>query len=217
MIMTKPVPSAGRKMVVAGLGVLFACVLRAGNVSEPVGVFTDPDTTSFWRTAPSSVFTLDLDYPTGASSVDVEVKGGVFNAVYRGITASEMNLTLPQATKTDEENVYELSLTFDDGTVRKSSFAVISNQSTGDEATAVIGATPGTGTVKAKTVMPLPYGTTALTVDGDPVVSGSTGPQGWFVLGRRIRGRQYVLEMTPDREYEALLFYPMLGSRVSFK
>ena len=189
---------------------LVAGAVRASDTSEAIGVFTETDTTSFWRTAASSSFTVELDYLTGADSVTVGVRGVKFSRTWEGVTASSIAIDLPAASAHDE-NVYTLTLAFNDGTVRTASFAVIASQTAGDEAVARFGRAVGTGEVTAKSVLPLPYGMTDLTVDGEPVTTGSTGPQGWFVCGKMTRG-EHAFCLTADRDYEADLTYVAPGA-----
>ncbi len=183
----------------------------ASDISGPIGVFVDPDTTSFWRTASSSTFTVDLDYPSGATSVSIDVVGAKFHRRWEGVTAGSWTLELPAT-----ENVYALSFAFDDGTTNNCSFAVIASQANGAEAVATMGQTPGAGDVVFNSVLPVPFGTSALTVDDVPVVNGCTGPQGWFVCGKMSSG-EHSFALTADREYDAQLKFVAPGMAITIR
>lgn len=200
-----------RSIMTVAVLLLTAGRVCASDTSDAIGVFVETEKTSFWRTSASPSFSVDLDYPPQADSVAVDVRGAKFHRTWEGVTAPSIAIDLPAASA-DDENVYTLTLTFNDGTVRTASFAVVASQAVGDETVATFGRTAGTGEVTARSVLPLPYGTTDLTVDGEPVTSGSTGPQGWFVCGKMSRGEHEFVLTDGAGAHEALLEYMAPGS-----
>ena len=157
---------------------------------------------AFWSTATNSTVTLPVMFPKGASSATLQVTGAGCSATYPGITSDSFDLVLPAATETKQENVYDLTLTFDDGTVRSARFAVTVGATDGNEGGVPCRLWYGTSSwrrsVKAA-VIPLPQGTASLSVDGNTVYSDVEGSQGWYALGPLTRGVGYALTLT-DQE-----------------
>ena len=93
--------------------------------SEPTFVFLRPETSSFWNTATNSTMTLPIDYPTGATRATLTVNGDKYAKSYANITNDSFDLELPPPTSFEKENVYDLVLTFDDGTVRTAKLGLV--------------------------------------------------------------------------------------------
>ena len=74
------------------------------------------DSGSFWHTATNSTITVPLDFKDDATSATLTVRGSKYQRVYEGITTSEFTFSLPPADDIAHEDVYELSLVFDNGT-----------------------------------------------------------------------------------------------------
>jgi hypothetical protein len=121
--------------------------------------------------------------------------------VYEGITTSEFTFTLPPADDITREDVYELSLSFDNGTEMSARLGLPCGIMPGTEgSTRCISErsarwqnTYGNG------LMPIPAGATALSVGGTPVTdatSGYTGAQGWLALGPVEVGTPVAVSMT---------------------
>ena len=158
-------------------------------MSQSAFVYLQPDTTSFWRTATNSVLALNIDYPDGAGSASLSVSGAGYAALYENITTNVFELHLPEASSPETENVYDLTLTFDDGTVQRARLGLIQGLAeNGTGSTRCIAPFEGREWNKMRTraVMPIPYGTTsfAVSVNGVQVAadSGLDGAQGWYVL-----------------------------------
>ena len=156
--------------------------------SERAFVFVNRGTSSYWHTATNCVLALPVEMPEGATSATLSVTGLRHSATYANITASPFLLTLPAATSTETENVYDLTLTFNDAgaTVRTARLGLIKGYNM-----TVRGATRCLapkeqrkwGWVKGRrAVFPIPYGMTAFTVGGTAMDTGLGGDQGWYAL-----------------------------------
>ena len=180
---------------VAGMA-LFSSTLMVGSTaradgltSDPAFVFLAPETSYFWRTATNNVMTLPVVFPDGADSATLAVTGLSYTASYPGITTNEFTLTLPPAAKSSEENVYDLTLTFNDGTVRSARLGLIQGLAPGGEGSTRCLAPFGGRKwrkVDKRAVLPVPYGVKAFSfqVDGQGPIAetGLDGAAGWYAF-----------------------------------
>ncbi len=158
--------------------------------SEPTFVFLRPETSSFWHTATNNVMTLPIDYPVGASSASLSVTGDGYAKTYTGLAGDSFDLELPAPNSPSEENIYDLVLSFDDGTERRARLGLIQGLGADSEgATRCLAPAEGRvwNKVKNRAVMPIPYGMESfkMSIDGgDPVEveTGLDGAQGWYAL-----------------------------------
>ena len=165
--------------------------------SEPTFVFLRPETSSFWNTATNSTMTLPIDYPMGAKSATLDVSGVKYHRFYENIVESSFDLLLPEPTSPENENVYDLTLTFDDGTVRTAKLGLIQGLSPDAEGTTRCLAPVGAGVwnqANKRAVIPIPYGTESFAVNGEVVDTGLKGAQGWYALKGR-SGETYSLSL----------------------
>ena len=184
MIMTRKVAS------LVGASLLAVASPGTEIESEETFVFLRPETSSFWNTATNSTMSLPIDYPNGATKATLEVKGIGYDKTYLDITADSHELELPVPDSPQAENVYELKLTFNDGTVRTAKLGLIQGLSPDSEgSTRCLAPSEGAlwNTLKKRAVMPIPYGTTSFTmsVNGGEVTNvdtGLNGAQGWYAL-----------------------------------
>ena len=165
--------------------------------SEPTFVFLRPETSSFWNTATNNTMTVPIDYPVGATRASLSVSGIGYAREYAGLTGPDFTFELPAPTSPDTENVYDLALTFDDGTVRRAKLGLIEGLSPDSEGTTRCLA-PAQGavwnTLDKRAVLPIPYGTTSFTVNGVETDTGLDGAQGWYALRGR-SGETYSLSL----------------------
>ena len=203
-----------RVFFVLTASVLAAAAHGAGSISDAVFVYLRPETSSFWNTATNSVVDLPIEFPAGANSATLEVKGLGYSRTYRDITDNTFELELPEAVSARTENVYGLTLSFDDGTVRTAKIGLLHGATSGDEgATRCIpfADSPGWSRIKYRAVLPVPYGMTSFTYSlngGDPVEvdTGLDGAQGWYALGPVANGDDVSLSMeTADGSVDAAL------------
>ena len=183
-----------RKMAgVVGAAVVSLAVSATELTSGPTLVFTRPETSSFWNTATNNVMTVPIDFPADATRATLTVSGVGYSATYGNIERGTDSFTfeLPRANSPQTENVYDLSLSFDDGTVRTAKLGLIEGLSPNAEGTTRCLA-PANGRVwdnvrGGRAVLPVPYGADeiSVTVNGETRTepTGLNGAQGWFALG----------------------------------
>ena len=206
-----------RKMAtVVGASVLSVAVGAAELTSEPTFVFLRPETSSFWHTATNNQMTVPIDYPEGASSASLAVSGLGYDKEYVDIVkvgldegSNEFTFELPVPSSPETENVYDLTLTFDNGVTRTAKLGLIQGLSPDAEGTTRCLAPSGSkvwSKVKGQAVLPIPYGMTSLKVNGADVDTGLDGAQGWYALGKIDPNEPVSLSMTADgKEYMASL------------
>lgn len=199
-------PIVGMLVVVAAM---FAQPVLAedGAWSDPAFVFLKPETSSFWRTATNSVVTLPVKYPEGATSADLTVNGVGYSRMYADIPEGDFDLELPVADSPENENVYELALSFNDGTVRTAKLGLIQGLMTdGNGATRCIAPKDGArwSKTRSRAVMPIPYGmkSFSVVVNGKEVDDGFglDGAQGWYALSGLKTGDTIDLSLSKEGE-----------------
>lgn len=134
-------------------------------------------------------------------------------ATYGGIVTYLFTVTLPAASSPKTENVYDLALSFDDGTVWTAKVGVVQGHSIGSEGVVRCVLPHDSITwrkVKYRAVLPIPYGTDSVTVlrDGaEPVVvdAGLGGAQGWFALAPIVCGERLSVSIPDDGTQSASL------------
>ena len=148
--------------------------------------FLLPDSNILWRTAPCAEFEVPVSLPYGASEATLVVAGYRYRREYTGIADGMFSLSLPPANNGDGENVYDLTLTFNDAaaTTQHAKLAVVRGAAVGSVAEAEVRTadTSAWGGVRLKAVMPVPSGVDAVSVDGQPVDAGLWQSPGWFLL-----------------------------------
>ena len=86
----------GRNLLRAALLATASAMCMAGNAatSDPTLVFLRPSESSFWRTATNASFTVNIDYPEGAGSAELTVKGCTIALNLSDSTASAAGITV---------------------------------------------------------------------------------------------------------------------------
>ena len=185
MIMTRKVAS------LVGASMLAVASPGTEIESEETFVFLRPETSSFWNTATNSTMSLPIDYPNGATKAKLEVTGVGYSKVYENITSDSFDIELPVPDSPQTENVYDLKLTFDnEATVRTAKLGLIQGLSPDAEgATRCLAPAEGSvwEKVKYRAVLPIPYGTTSLSMQTNggewkELDTGLNGAQGWYAL-----------------------------------
>ena len=164
----------------------------AERTSDRAFIILRPETSSFWVTATNSSMSVPIVFPEGAQSAELAIVGdaGNYSAAYSvvrdGLDATELSFSLPEPKEPRQENVYSLTLTFDDGkTVRTAKLALVQGLEQGAEGSTRCISPYGSGKwqkVYGRAVLPVPYGTTSLSVNGNIVDTGLGGAQGWYAL-----------------------------------
>ena len=198
---------ARKVAALAGAAVLTVSAPAAKLSSEPTFIFLRPETSSFWNTATNSTMTLPIDYPSGATKATLTVNGVDYRKVYPDLTGDLIEIDLPAPDSPKTENVYELSLTFDNGaTPRTAKLGLIQGLDSGAKGSTRCIA-PASGkvweTAKYRAVLPIPYGTETFSVklnDGEwrDVDTGLNGAQGWYALSPISKGDSVSLSYLAD-------------------
>ena len=175
--------------------------------STTFDVFTRPDDTYTWRTAPVGDFTVSWTFPMGATTAKLIVEGIGYAQTNENISATSFTLSLPAASE-GSENVYALTLVFNDGTVKTASLGRIRGSVQGSAATIRYAPVPSDASVTQRvskvSVFTIPPETSSLQVDGVdlPFVPGA-GYLAWMCPDRE----PYAFSLTvgEDETYEAAL------------
>ena len=173
--------------------------------TDPCCVFLRPEVSSFWRTATNNVVTLPVRFPEGATSATLTVTGASYSCTYENVPAGDFNLALPEPLTLEQENVFDLALSFDNGTVRTAKLGLVTGRISADEgSTRCIASKTSArwGRMRTRAVMPIPYGVTAfsVSVNGTEVSSdtGLDGARGWYVLDNVSLGDAVSLSLEAD-------------------
>ena len=177
-----------RCLLIVGLVTILSASLFAdtGDSNRAV-VLLRPDETSFWRTATNSVIAVPVDMPPMATSAILTVRGVKYGKEYEISSSGDFIVSLPPAVSAKAENVYDMTLAFNDGTVRTAKLGLVQGYAAGPGEGAVTRVLAPKGDSKWKgahrrTVLPIPYGMTSLTVNGVATDTGLGGAQGWYAL-----------------------------------
>lgn len=192
------------------LSVMFVAESAAGALSESFTAFLRPDESSFWRTAGGSSVTVPVDFPSGAQTATLAVEGvgSGYSKVYGGIAEESFRFELPEAADSQSEDVYELTLSFDDEakTVRTAKIALVKGlmpDASGKTRCLVPEHSRKWNRVNGgRAVVPVPCGATSLAVDGAEC-PGLDGKQGWCVIGNLKSGEAAEAVLTVGGEQYA--------------
>jgi hypothetical protein len=146
--------------------------------STTCAVIVKPDETAFWRTATNSTFEVSWLFPAGAQKAKLSVVGMGAEYVYDNLTESRKTLVLPPPVTA--EDVYKLTLLFDDDSEQSCLLGVVRGAQEGDAAV-VDYASDSNLTwrrTKTKAVFPIPFGAEKITVNGREYPLD--GAAGWF-------------------------------------
>lgn len=176
------------------VALLFATVMlpcegnAAGSRSGSTFVFVHPENTSFWCTAKSNKLVLPVDMPKGASSATLTVRGcGGYEVRYSNVSAKEIRIDLPAVTSWSTENVYDLSLSFDDAseTIRHARVGLVKSYSSGAQGMTRCLSPVGTklwSRASGRIVFAVPRGATSLAMNGEEINVGLDGARGWCAI-----------------------------------
>ena len=123
--------------------------------------------------------------------------------------SNEFTFELPVPSSPETENVYDLTLTFDNGVTRTAKLGLIQGLSPDAEGTTRCLAPAGSkvwNKVKGQAVLPIPYGMKTLKINGVDTDTGLDGAQGWYALGKIEPNETVTLSgVAGDVEYAASL------------
>ena len=211
----------GKLAALVGAAMVSAAVSAEELASELTFVFLRPETSSFWNTATNSTMTVPINYPSGATAATLSVTGLGYAQTYSDITGNSFTFELPAPTSPETENVYDLTLAFDNGVTRTAKPGLVQGLSPNAEG-ATRSLAPATARVWRKVigraVLPIPYGTTSFTVNGVKTETGLGGAQGWYAIGGIDPDKSVSLALVAgDMEYAASLLGGGTGLMLVFK
>jgi len=158
--------------------------------SDATFVFLQPDTSSFWRTVTNSTMTIPIYYPSGATKADLQVEGMEYSKSYLDITADSVEIELPPPTTERTENVYTLTLSFDNDTVQTAQLGSVrgyARNAAGVARCVIPEESASWKKFKYRAVLPVPHGMKDLSLslnggEPQPLETGLNGAQGWCGL-----------------------------------
>ena len=161
-----------------------------GSKSDATFVFLQPETSSFWRTATNSTMTIPVYHPKDATKADLTVEGMQYSKSYNDITSDSVDIELPAPANERTENVYTLTLSFDDGTVQTAKLGAVrgyAKDAAGVARCVIPEESASWKKFKYRAVLPVPYGMKDLSLSlngGEPLLleTGLDGAQGWYGL-----------------------------------
>lgn len=211
-----------RKMAtLVGAAMVSVAVPAEELTSEATFVFLRPETSSFWNTATNNTMTVPIDYPAGAKKAALAVTGLGYSEEYTDLTGDAFTFTLPPAASPETENVYDLTLTFDNGTIRTAKLGLVQGLSPDAEGTTRCLAPAGSkvwNRVKGQAVLPIPYGMRSVKINGIDTDTGLGGAQGWYALGKIEPNETVTLSgVAGDVEYAASLLGGGAGFMMIFR
>lgn len=180
----------------------------SGDRSNRTFVFLRPETSSFWHTATNSTMSVPVDFPKGASSATLRVSALGYAKEYEISEACDFRLELPKPDAPGEENVYDLTLSFNDGTVRTAKLGLIQGLADGAKGAARCLLSDGSRAwqkVRNRAVLPIPCGVDPVYIGGNAVETGLGGAQGWYAL-RLCGGEKTTLAFEENAQDDVGLF-----------
>ncbi len=176
--------------------------------SEPTTIYANAAESRLWHTTPFGGTTVRWDKPAGATSATLTVTGDGWCSTYDHLTGESCEVSLTGGAATaDGEDVVTLTLAFDDGTARTAYLGAVTGLGSGGSAMAAPprnAALPSWAKFRDRAVVAIPFGATALTVNGEPL-PGLDGSAGWRSIRHASGVADYDLSMTLDGEADPLL------------
>ena len=176
------------RVFAAGILLPIIAIGAEGSKSDATFVFLQPETSSFWCTATNSTMTIPIYYPKGAAKADLLVDGMQYAKSYNDITSDSVDIELPAPANERTENVYTLTLSFDDGTVQTAKLGAVrgyAKEAAGVARCVIPEESASWKKFKYRAVLPVPYGMKNLTLGlngGEPQPLEADGAQGWYGL-----------------------------------
>ena len=176
------------RVFAAGILLPIIAIGAEGSKSDATFVFLQPETSSFWCTATNSTMTIPIYYPKGAMKADLLVDGMQYAKSYNDITAESVDIELPAPANERTENVYTLTLSFDDGTVQTAKLGAVrgyAKDAAGVARCVIPEESASWKKFKYRAVLPVPYGMKNLTLclnGAEPQHLETDGAQGWYGL-----------------------------------
>ena len=176
------------RVFAAGILLPIIAIGAEGSKSDAIFVFLQPETSSFWRTATNSTMTIPVYHPKDATKADLTVEGMQYSKSYNDITSDSVDIELPAPANERTENVYTLTLSFDDGTVQTAKLGAVrgyAKDAAGVARCVIPEESASWKKFKYRAVLPVPYGMKNLTLclnGAEPQPLETDGAQGWYGL-----------------------------------
>jgi hypothetical protein len=165
-------------------------------VSEPTLILANGNESLLWHSVLPGTSVARWDKPRTATSATLTIVGAYYRQTYANLTGESCEISLPPAYG-GKEDVYTLTLSFDDGTVRTAYLGAVDGLATGGTATSRrmrTASSPQWANFNDYAAIAIPAGATALTVNGTPLPD-LDGSAGWRLV--KYDGTpQYDLAMT---------------------
>lgn len=191
-------------------GVLAWAWCAGAAVSEPVKVHLNAAESLLWHTAPAGDFMVRWTMPSDSSSASLIVTGAKYRRVYDGLSSEEVEISLPAVSSVRDENVYALTLEFDDGSVQTAILGAVTGVGVGSDELAVPLRLEGTtlwSKFYGRAVMPIAADAASLTVNGTEIVPALDGTVGWRMVTYQRGVNEYTLTLADeDGEHSTVLY-----------
>ncbi|MBO7165980.1 MAG: hypothetical protein J6V88_00460 [Kiritimatiellae bacterium] len=169
------------------LSVLLLPTIMFAGVSNEIDLFVETSHSHLWRTSESLSPVIEWETPSTAVSATLSVDSLRGEEIYDVTGKSKFELKFCEPNSLEDEDVYDLTLTFDCGTsnvVKKGQIGVVC----GLGSTGTSGATANLRTLDSKwnrlaarkAIIPIYAGNKVFTIDGEEVETGLEGTAGWF-------------------------------------
>lgn len=172
-----------------------AALSSAANTADE---FLLPKENILWHTAVSSDFDVPVLLPRGATSAKLVVAGKGYSRTYEEIAEGMFSLSLPSADSVGEENIYDLTLTFNDEppTVQHARLAVCQGAASGGSASADVRTANlhEWHKVTKKALIPVEKGVDSFVVNDTAEDDSPWSSPGWFYLTAQ-SGKTYDLTL----------------------
>ena len=175
------------RRLIAGLAaaIISASLLADTGKSNDAVVFLRPGDMSFWHTATNSTMSVPVDMPPMASRATLAVRGVRYATSYEITASGSFVFSLPPPTSPQAENVYDLTLAFDDGTVQTAKLGLVQGYAKGSDASTRVLSPKGDAKwieVTKRAVLTIPCGMMSVSVNGSEIDTGLGGDRGWLAL-----------------------------------
>lgn len=201
----------GRHGLAAPLACLAAAVCAAlpsavqAAESQPLTIFANAPESYLWHSIPAGDTTVYWDKPSTAQTATLTIEGAHYTMVQSGLTGESCVLSLPRAANA-KEDVFKISLAFDDGSSQFAYLGAVTGLGTSGTATSPrvkLETASNWATFQDYAAIAVLQGSTALTVNGTPLPD-LDGNAGWRLV-KYDRASQYDIAMTLDGEANPLL------------
>ena len=193
-------PYAGTPLRTVAVLVVAAVVSVATYAAE-TNLFMRSKLNILWRTSPGTTFDVPVVLPPDASSATLTVTGRGYSRTYSNLFGGWQEVTLPAATSDETENVFDLTLAFDDpaATVQTVKLGHVASAASDGDATAGVRVAGNRNwrRVDECAVVRIPENAGTFTINGETADTGLGDAAGWYLL-RVLSGQRYSLALGSD-------------------